>query len=38
VRVQLDAGFREPDPGGIGYAPRRRQDVAALDLPRALPP
>ena len=32
VSVQLDAGLLEPDPGGIGNAPRRDQDVAALDL------
>ena len=30
--IQLDAGLLEPDPGGVGNAPRRDQDVAALDL------
>src|SRR5262249_21783845 len=29
--VQLDAGFLEPDPGGIRRASRSDQDVAALD-------
>ena len=29
--VQSDAGHVEPDPGGVGNAPGRRQDVAALD-------
>jgi hypothetical protein len=32
VRVQLDAGFLKPDPRGIGHAPRRGQNVAALDF------
>jgi hypothetical protein len=32
VCVQLDAGFLKPDAGGIGNAPCRGQDVAALDL------
>ena len=31
ARVQLDAGRFEPDPGGVGSAPGRGQDVAALD-------
>ena len=30
--VQLNAGLLEPDPGGVRNAPRRDQDVAALDL------
>ena len=30
--VQLNAGLLEPEPGGVRRAPRRDQDVAALDL------
>ena len=30
--VQLNAGLLKPDPGGVRNAPRRDQDVAALDL------
>ena len=30
--VQLDAGLLKSDPGGVRNAPRRDQDVAALDL------
>ena len=30
-RVQLDAGHLQPDPGGVGRASRRDQDVAAVD-------
>ena len=32
ARVQLDAGLVEADAGGVGNAPGRDQDVAALDL------
>jgi hypothetical protein len=32
ARVQLDAGFLKPDPGRIGDAPCRDEDVASLDL------
>ena len=30
--VQLDPGVLEPDPGGVWNAPRRDQNVAAIDL------
>jgi hypothetical protein len=29
--VQFNTGHLEPDPGGVGTAPCRDQDVAALD-------